>query len=97
MLNIVNLQTALTCTLNTRPVQTKIWIWNNLLRFPISGQQVCQTFALALAEMRHVFINSARASERNGDIEALPTPGNIESLTEQRAEFTNYHEAIFRI
>lgn len=60
--------------LNTGPFQTAIWICYDLWRFPISVQQVCQTFALALAEMKHVFINSARVSERNRESERLPTP-----------------------
>lgn len=75
--------------LNTRPVQTEIWICYDLSRFPISVQQVCQTFALALAEMKRVFINSARVSERNREAESLPTPDNSDPSGEQRTEFTN--------
>lgn len=89
MLNIVVFRLHLQHVLNTGPVQAEIWICYDLSRFPISVQQVCQTFALALAEMKHVFINSARVSERNRETRRLPTPGNADPSREQRTEFTN--------
>lgn len=68
-----------------RPLQPEVWIsrWSSG-GFQFLFKQVCQTFALALLEMRHVFINSVRVSEGSGETLGLPGPSNV-NLSENRA------------
>lgn len=70
---------------NPRLLQPEVWIsqWSSG-GFQFLFKQVCQTFALALLEMRHVFINSARVSEGSGETLCLPELSNV-NLSENRA------------